>query len=671
MKRLYDKGINENTMPSVKRPFASRPVSVKFNPPSQEALKRNSNHFKNKEVLQSFDTQGLPLLYRPSTTNHIMPMSKMQMTTAFQNNERRKGKDKFISITGINTQNPLPPSKKKLSHKFTISLMRQGKSHQIIHPKASIIQPTIVQFDKNIINQRPIRTAKELKLEEKTIRMLGAKPIVIEKRVPEKIDAEKKANDEFAKQSSRQIFSNKSGQQEEVNDIDQLILLIFNMSEDNGEFVYLVQRENSHPYYLVKTPYKKIQNDNLNKYFTLSKQGVTMYRNYEPIEFISLSDWISERDKYHELSTVSFFYMFRKWKAVKVWRKNVIHQKRRTISNSLKEKVLQLDPALNEILSNHKSSLYDMEKFKLFEFGNHYDPPKIKQLKQIIIENAKEVEKKIIAVSAKSKKLFLKGVNDIMDNLKKEIHKNLAKGDDNPFQEDYNQDKPIQQNENQTEEPNENKKRVKLKTAQGSREYKGILSNTKTKNKVMLAKNEFNMFEPKKILGVDIPFENLGFPSKITYSHRSVIRKKCSKFIRFSYLLDFYTVESLQNLFKNSFSLFIKRIQILNQIELPLSPEGAIIKPDISNIELSASKPIVLMNLQFIPFKIEKSKMKTIEVPAFTSGNLEINESNFDPSCHLVVSKEPVLFVNKVLFISFILIIYGIFGLKLSQQRKN
>jgi len=50
------------------------------------------------------------------------------------------------------------------------------------------------------------------------------------------------------------------------------------------------------------------------------------------------------------------------------------------------------------------------------------------------------------------------------------------------------------------------------------------------------------MFDNKKVLGIDIPFENLGFPSKITYSDRSTIRKKCSRFIRFSYLLDFLTV---------------------------------------------------------------------------------------------------------------------------------
>lgn len=50
------------------------------------------------------------------------------------------------------------------------------------------------------------------------------------------------------------------------------------------------------------------------------------------------------------------------------------------------------------------------------------------------------------------------------------------------------------------------------------------------------------MFENKKVLSIDIPFESLGFPSKISYSDRSVIRKKWSRFLRFSYLLDFITV---------------------------------------------------------------------------------------------------------------------------------
>lgn len=40
-------------------------------------------------------------------------------------------------------------------------------------------------------------------------------------------------------------------------------------------------------------------------------------------------------------------------------------------------------------------------------------------------------------------------------------------------------------------------------------------------------------------------YENLSFPDNMTYEKRSELRKECSKFIRFSYLVDFLAMESL------------------------------------------------------------------------------------------------------------------------------
>ena len=40
-------------------------------------------------------------------------------------------------------------------------------------------------------------------------------------------------------------------------------------------------------------------------------------------------------------------------------------------------------------------------------------------------------------------------------------------------------------------------------------------------------------------------FENLGFPDHMTYGHRSNLRKECSRFLRYAYLVDFLALESL------------------------------------------------------------------------------------------------------------------------------
>ena len=40
-------------------------------------------------------------------------------------------------------------------------------------------------------------------------------------------------------------------------------------------------------------------------------------------------------------------------------------------------------------------------------------------------------------------------------------------------------------------------------------------------------------------------FETLGFPDHMTYGHRANLRKECSRFLRYAYLMDFFAMESL------------------------------------------------------------------------------------------------------------------------------
>ena len=47
-------------------------------------------------------------------------------------------------------------------------------------------------------------------------------------------------------------------------------------------------------------------------------------------------------------------------------------------------------------------------------------------------------------------------------------------------------------------------------------------------------------------------FEKLGFPEGMTYGHRSNLRKECSKFLRFAYLVDFLSMEALANIYIGS-----------------------------------------------------------------------------------------------------------------------
>ena len=65
----------------------------------------------------------------------------------------------------------------------------------------------------------------------------------------------------------------------------------------------------------------------LREYYTISRKGLTLYSNGTPQEFIPLSNWLKERETYDQIKSLEFFTKFRKWKTLKMWKKNVIRHK--------------------------------------------------------------------------------------------------------------------------------------------------------------------------------------------------------------------------------------------------------------------------------------------------------------------------------------------------------
>ena len=59
-------------------------------------------------------------------------------------------------------------------------------------------------------------------------------------------------------------------------------------------------------------------------------------------------------------------------------------------------------------------------------------------------------------------------------------------------------------------------------------------------------------------------FEKLGFPEGMTYGHRSSLRKECSRFLRFAYLVDFLSLESLSSIYIGSVRDMIERLEELD-----------------------------------------------------------------------------------------------------------
>jgi dynein heavy chain len=89
-------------------------------------------------------------------------------------------------------------------------------------------------------------------------------------------------------------------------------------------------------------------------------------------------------------------------------------------------------------------------------------------------------------------------------------------------------------------------------------------------------------------------FENLGFPDDMTYGHRANLRKECSRFLRFAYLVDFLAMESLSNIYTASVQEMINKLDKLDKCDNHLMTEDAIYKK-------AGGEPLFLVKVQFDP----------------------------------------------------------------------
>ena len=88
--------------------------------------------------------------------------------------------------------------------------------------------------------------------------------------------------------------------------------------------MYLNPSDSGDPYDLkVLTGYS--ERDEAKKYYTLSGKGLTLYEGDTPVEFLSLGQWLIERDSYNYIKDMSFFKQFKRWKFMRLWKKKIKH----------------------------------------------------------------------------------------------------------------------------------------------------------------------------------------------------------------------------------------------------------------------------------------------------------------------------------------------------------
>ena len=122
-------------------------------------------------------------------------------------------------------------------------------------------------------------------------------------------------------------------------------------------FVYLNPNPEGNPYDLQVCQY---HDRNEQRYYTLSAKGITFYLRETPVEFITLGDWLIERDSFNHIKELSFFKKFKRWKFLRMWRKNILSHKRAKARRLLEEKLFILDDIFRPRLMNHRYYCTDM-----------------------------------------------------------------------------------------------------------------------------------------------------------------------------------------------------------------------------------------------------------------------------------------------------------------------
>jgi dynein heavy chain, axonemal len=103
----------------------------------------------------------------------------------------------------------------------------------------------------------------------------------------------------------------------------------------------------------------------LEKFYTLSRKGITTYQNDEPSDYITLTDWLIERNYYQEIRGKPFFHEFRRWKVLRMWRRNILHKRREEVRTNLSEKLFFLDPVFCPVILQHRRICKEIENHRL------------------------------------------------------------------------------------------------------------------------------------------------------------------------------------------------------------------------------------------------------------------------------------------------------------------
>ena len=131
-------------------------------------------------------------------------------------------------------------------------------------------------------------------------------------------------------------------------------------------FTYLKCSNKNDPYDLEPCGYKD-RHRGQDKYYTISGKGLTLYEKDTPVEFMSLGQWLIERDSYNHIKDFSFFKQFTSWKFMRMWKMLIKQQLKSQAEQKLEENLFILQPDFREHLFKHRQLMLTMSNFRFVD----------------------------------------------------------------------------------------------------------------------------------------------------------------------------------------------------------------------------------------------------------------------------------------------------------------
>lgn len=465
----------------------------------------------------------------------------------------KEAENSLNKTLGKNPELPYLPETSSINPYDTFQKLL-NKSKQVSHAKnsSSLIKETKI-FDFSIsINQDKSLIPSKLKLKEE-------------------FQKNQEEDNEFLSIKEKTSFLDKTKEPElsllddsekafvKIRSIEEFLEMIKNKEVHPLEFIYLFKPKQAEAYDLKVVSYLTITRLKAKQYFTLSSKGITFFEKGLPKEFIFLGDWLRERDQYLALKSLSFFRKFRKWKSLKKWQKLLQIRRNKHVAKVLSENLFQIHSIYQKILLKHRSFTANIEAMRLMDFSSFLEVKSLEDFATIQEKKRRLIFEYLQILSEQMHENCSLGLQTLMDRIRSHVRNELSEED----------------------------------------EQSGLI------NKSINAIN----FQGKKIAKPENKrglIEILNLPENLNYQHRSLVRSECLKILRFTYLLDFLTLESLSNVYISSLKDFLQKVVKMKGSDLKTR--------DFMKKRSQELDPLLLIKAKFIPAFLEKKELVIEEV---------------------------------------------------------